>query len=842
MAVAVAQEPGDPDARDALGLARAAAEVAEVTGYLADADVAAAIDGGTLAEHQAWRAWVLGELAFLECAATDEDRAGLELEQRWRRTFEQPPAPADPPGEAEAAILGRWRRAREHVGDRALPGVRRLLDRGALSPLAETLLLVELASAERDRGRFDVASRLLERASERLEGSDPGDVPVALEAVYLVRTLEGTLELRAGRADEAWKPTEEAHAAALAHLAATKNPVLWAESVSKLLDLAHASNDARGGRAHYDRARDRDAFETLDQLSRLRIEWRHAALPFVDPDATHEERLRAARGVEALAGTELDLPGWEAERRLLALVTIRACLRDGLPEVGENLFASYAPPEPFDVSWSPIAARLATARTAELARETGDPARIDELADQLQKAVLEEVAATSSWGDDLLGRGLLHFDEQAELLEAAIGALLEAGRKGEALDLVGRVQEAGSLARALGAEAPADPRDLVPEDGGLLVFTPGYRVDHLFVLDGDALEVVVLEDTRSLHAERRKVLRALRAAIGDESRTAEFDEAQRALAERLFASELGSALRRWNRVTVVGLEAWGDLPLELLELDGERLGSRLELDFVSSIPVAAHLASRPSRTDGPGDLVAAFVADPGDVTRAAYTECVPLGSDAALAERVLGDLEARDLLLGEEATLEAWNRALAAPPTLALVLAHGVRAVDGSRAVALHGSSPDGGLLSTGTLADGMAPRTVVLAACEGGRHLHRRGDDGRESLGSAYLVAGAGCVIASTNRLSLGAALGQGAHLVEGLLTEGRSPAAALRAGRVSDPDDLGAWTLRAHGRGHAPLTEPSAHEAGRGRTRVVALVLALVVVAGGLGLLRRRTTSGRP
>lgn len=461
----------------------------------------------------------------------------------------------------------------------------------------------------------------------------------------------------------------------------------------------------------------------------------------------------------------------------------------------------------FEASAAVLRARLAAEAVPS------DPAVLSAALARLEGAADRLCVRLETAPDVEAGVGLFHFAaRQAVVSELVRLSLLVHGvRDGIELSLalIARMGAAGSLARKLGARAPADRaaiEALVPARGALLVLFPARDRSHLFVLArGSAPRHVELAPSYELEARRA----ALHEHIGALTRlgdldVAAFDAARVALSRALFPADLHATLERCEELTLVGFDQIGYTPVELCPLaDGTTIGERCAVASLPSLAVGRALLERAARRTGAElDLVLVGLPD----VSARDTErfrLAPLPVDAdELAQ--LADGFARERVVVRTraaATRDAWS---ALDASMLLVFGHGV--LDAQRVrpagLALAPSGDASGTAWCDDIEAGRSPPFVYLDACNAGAGPLRRGDDGSAHLGGAFLAAGADTVALAFVEIEARSSL-ELAALVQHELARGSSPAQALRdARRALSPDERArASLMHVVGLGHHPV-----------------------------------------
>jgi len=425
---------------------------------------------------------------------------------------------------------------------------------------------------------------------------------------------------------------------------------------------------------------------------------------------------------------------------------------------------------------------LAVALEARLARE-GRPEEIAAVLPRLDAAFERFLDEWSRAPLDESGTGYLSFEEW-NMVASELVTLHDLAAPGEegaraGLERTLRAQARGTLGRRLGAREIDLARvraELLGPGEGALVYGFGRERLHLFVLDAERVEHVPLAADFELDRDREAFLAAIEAAVAGGSADA-VAEAARAFAERVLPPPALAALRAWEGVVVVGLDAIGFAPFELLPLDGEELGVARAVRYLPSFPLGAALAER-ARASPRTVLEVLGVAAPecgvAEDEREAYL------FDRAQAERLWEPYRnPRSLLGASEATRARLDAAHPGDFRVAHWIVHGERDPYRPRPGGLRLYGDDGDdVLWAEDLERRRAGPLVVLTACEAGRARLRRGDDGVGNLGSAFFLGGASTVLLSHVRIGLAPSL---AILTpfHAELRAGRAPADALRRAR---------------------------------------------------------------
>jgi CHAT domain-containing protein len=366
---------------------------------------------------------------------------------------------------------------------------------------------------------------------------------------------------------------------------------------------------------------------------------------------------------------------------------------------------------------------------------------------------------------------------------------LERGEDGPraALAHVLATQATGTLAKAVDApdvDLALVREELLDEGDGLLLFLPARDRSHLFLVDRQEVVHVLLPPIDRLDAPRTDLVRTLQRPASEvkeglprERHVAKQERACAELGRALLPADAVRRLERWDHVFVIGLDLFGELPLEVLPA-GEHasLGTWRAVSRLPSAAVGVHLkrAARAAADDG-GAVV--LVGAARNEAAEAEFGLAPLGVTDADLEALLAPYpeEERRTLLGPRASLAELDRAgLPGARTLQL-FAHGVQDRAGERPAAVVLAD---GLLRADDLEARAAPPLVLLAACRASAGPERRGDAGSSDLAGAFLATGAHAVVASSFRLEVASALRLSEHFHRAF-AGGASPAEALRIAR---------------------------------------------------------------
>lgn len=663
-------------------------------------------------------------------------------------------------------------------------------------------------------GRLEVAERYLGLAEARLSTMPPEDV--ASSIAFNVRKRRIELALASDRTGEAinlastWIESGE--------LSSIDEAAVW-------LDLATAQFD--------------EEVETpgIVRDSRSSLQGARAALT----------RLEEPGGAASLwARLELEQARLELDdRELDAARESLARAKEWIP-VGEGARA-----RPFD-------RHVFATLTAELALARGlTGSQLDFAATGLEAALrqTESEAASRILPED--GLGPLHF----RFVRASLATLarLEVARLGEregvdsALGWWIKFQALGALSRRCNSSSPPISQvesTFLPGRGGVLWYMFDEKSSVLLVIDESGRQLIEVPGLDAAQSLRNNYLASLLVAPPDsgEGRRRILEEESsraRALSQGLLPVELREALLQWDRVSLVGLDVLGPLPVAYLPVGGRRLGEQLPFEVVPSVPLAVQRAlDEPfGQAERPVDLLIVGGVTPSEQ----QSNLQPEVSALPLTDRMLGDLSSGFTevvaLRGATATKSDLSRSWPDSRLLQFVV-HGVPAEAPATGVALvlqPGPESSGQLSRTEVVELGrqaQAAEIVLLTACRSAAGPMRRGGEGSTDLAGAFLEAGASAVVVSDSDLSLGAAMSwsQDFHtaLLRGSSTAAEAAQAAYRRAfaRHGEEAPFRVGSLKVVGLGHRPI----APFAGAGFRRIP--MLTIVGVAGvALVFLARRS-----
>jgi len=716
-----------------------------------------------------------------------------------------------------------------------------------LSPVWEAWVRLRRADLGRWLLEVDGAEADLARA-EALLATQPDQRLLEAQAAGIRGMLALDLGLL-GPADAAFRRERELLSAdAELH---PGSPPEWFNANSHLSQWLLARDDAAGLEREITRWEAHPAYaDPAHRVDLLRLSL-HRALAAMrvengDPAAPH----RARALLEPLVA---ELPEPYRNTALLALADV--CQREHDLTSARDALARIEPWGPGDDGQQRDDDYLAALR-ARVDRLDGAPR---ETLQRHAAAVAEQVGRFESWWSARPmragGYGPLLFGKSRGLLAEHLELLLATRERSDALEQglgdVMRWQCLGSWARRLGAVVPdleSLRRELLVPGGrhGVLLYLPTEWGTHLFAFDATRLEHAVLEPD--------DVIERVRAALLDSlalPRTAARQQDERQLAARLgellFPDALVALAAGWDRLSLVGDDALGELPFEMLPFGtAPELGLALAVDRLLSLPVALVLARRATHVpQGRGALLLG-VPEPSAAARDLAPGLASLPLDRALLEDLVQDYPAgtSQVLLGGDWGLERIARDAAQHSVLQLVC-HGV--YDGRRELPVGlalapEADGDDGLVWAAQLEAWKLPPVVVLTACRAGFAPLRRGDAAAAQLGGSCLAAGAQAVVLSPWPLDLQAVSFLSRRLHAGL-ARGDSPAEALRDARrglAHEPgfeDPLRRAGLVVVGLGQRPVfPRPRTWPVLAGSGAALLLLLLLLGLLGARRRVRRR------
>ncbi|MEM7202424.1 MAG: CHAT domain-containing protein [Planctomycetota bacterium] len=732
---------------------------------------------------------------FRDAALAARAAAGADAVALWQDAYGAAQAQGSPESVTYACLGLAGALASAGELDRASDVAQLGLGAGGTSTRLSLLTLAADLGLARDRPQE--ASALLDEAGTLLEGAE-----AAARASF--HGTRGDLHATLGLTDLAWLDFAEEREV----LGPDHARVRWHE-----LRFAAASMDF-GGVGRFAQALLDEAGTPAPQRARAGF-WRAMARARqrVQPNLAQRELAAAA------ADDGLDADARCYARAQLALLQIEAAEL----ERARRVLAAIDPEREAGLSL-PTKINVEVARAKLALHAAGARIDLEARRDALVALFEESLQRWRAVPPRAGGVGFLQLVERRDLLGALAALRLrlapDAGPRAVLRDLL-RVQACGSLARTLAlptGSVDAVVAELLPRDGGILVYQPSVVQSHVVVVTSDGVECVELGSD----AQLLRQVGELRALLGD--RASEPLQIRRA-AERVAAWALPepvrAKVRRWRALTVVGRRLLGGLPFEALPGEAEPwLGMELAIADLPSLPVGLWLAQRDDQWDGQRGAAAEPRADVGVVVASSPT-------DAARARWALPELPITastvDGLLqpfahphpdrprGSAATAGALARVAEQLSGALVLFAHGVYAPSRERpagaALAPGDSAPDG-VLWCDQAETIRFPPFVFLGVCGGSRATLRRGDDDSNHLGGAALRGGARAVAVADATLAVWATVA----LADAMLAEiaaGSAPAEALRVARCAvaasappgrrHPYDHA--QLRLVGLGHRPL-----------------------------------------
>ncbi len=745
-------------------------------------------------------------------------------------------------GSYEFELAGRIPAARQHLNHTV-----RLHDESAqYLPQIHTQLAVYARLCREWRVADQHLTAAAECLARRPEGpeKDRGLIELGLERA---RQLIGR-----GRPDQAADQLREAWQLALEIEDEDLRLELLGSGLIEELNIYLTFDSVARARQALERIQQEGWYDDLPEWSRVACDLR---LAIVSGESRREDPAHTDEAIAELIDV-LESPALGADDRNLGLLRLadlelgrgfldRAAQR--LEEVslalaGDRASSPNSPLTTREIDLRVLRGQLALARgvTGEELAELVEPAR-----EIFERMILRWLEVPESEG----GLSLTMTRGRRAIPEVLVRLLLAADEDGgpeRALEVVNRLQIAGSLARAMQAPQPSIEEvrtRLVPANGGLLVLLPGNVESIALGVDRATTAAFHLPPIEKLDELRRELIEALDLSLQEGVRTARLDRIVERLSAALLSTELIEKLSTWSSLVVVGLDGVGYLPFELLEeAPGAALGDRLALSYLPSLPIGLELATHPPGDPVRGLLVLESITDPAPAPGGEAPAPLPFdGSAREMLRRAWGS--AVEFRGGPAVSLEGLEGERLTDLAALQLIAHGVASgrADRPRGLLLHG----GEVLTPGSIERGpRLPSLVVLNACGTWRGPLRRGDDGRHHLVGAFFLAGARALVTSQTQVDYRLSMEQTAAFHEALVGAGRDPAAAMLAARrrVAGSAGFHRHLLHVVGLGHETPVLPAVvtSTAGGGtedeRGWGAYLVLAVVILGGTFAAVWRR------
>lgn len=695
----------------------------------------------------------------------------------------------------------------------------------SLLPRQELALVDELLASSESTVRHSTVARIVASddalAPEELSASDVGPCLDAMRW-FSARTL---LELQMGRPDRAedFLVGQERLAQVLA------GPFeLW-EAFDSRMRMWLTLNDTEELLRFLDQPRTTEILAAIfGELPHLRVdvEQRRATAQYercrklgLDPSGAVAVLLASMRDETSNLGVRLD-----AARRIALVGCDRrepALTREALTLLRADAAARAAATDP---------TREAVLHALELAAtldEPTDAAKLRANVDALEASLTHFAAHWQRVSRRRMGLSYLRSGDRhlvpSELLRGCVA--LEGADVGgrRALRGIHRLQMVGGLANTIFADRPApefdsDVRDLCENGAGILLYVPGRTTSHAVLVDATHIEIeelasnvhIVDDCTEFANAAADAVHRL--ADVSDPTVVATL----RKLSQRVLGPRARACLERWSRVTLIGDESFGHIPLALFEADdGSRWGERIAINYAPSLPIAAELTRR-ARAAGRREsdalrtsVLALPTPPPTGAWPAEVVELsVPHERLEAWSETLAGGVEC---FLGTSATPARLTRDDARPFDLMQIVAHGTRdrRRECSNGFLLHAESAAECAVWAEQVEQTRAARVTSLAICSAADRTSARGDDGRTGLAASFVIAGSDCVLQTPTDLEATAAVDLFERVCS-LITHGAAPAEALAQTRRERAErgqsKLQDYLVYAWGAGLVPVAEPSA------------------------------------
>jgi hypothetical protein len=403
---------------------------------------------------------------------------------------------------------------------------------------------------------------------------------------------------------------------------------------------------------------------------------------------------------------------------------------------------------------------------ARLALRSGETSEVlAGCADRLKQELDRLLASWLAQPPRKAGLGFLRYDRTRTIVGELLtlqAALDEEGGAERALSTLHRAGAASSLYRFLDAQRlePAElptldriKEALLPGGIGALVYFPFADRSLIFTLDAEhgvelhvgASERILADAGRKWTAEMVLSPDGLDAARLEQRKKTLAQHGQ-TLADALLPPSVRARMQGWTAVTIVGSEYVNDLPFEALPYGKSYLGLDLGIGYLPSLPIGVLLSER-TRASSPPEYARDLCLVAGIKGHDPKLQDLPLGESQR--EKLLAPFEDERVLalLGEGATLDALRDADLSSVRMLHFVTHGIDDLALER--------PQGLMLSKlralwcDDAEDLAAPPLVVISACSAGRGPAREGDGPVATLGGAFLLGGAECVVLSNARLA---------------------------------------------------------------------------------------------
>lgn len=452
------------------------------------------------------------------------------------------------------------------------------------------------------------------------------------------------------------------------------------------------------------------------------------------------------------------------------------------------------------------------------------------------------------------GIGFLFLSPRRQLLSTLIVAALALDGEGSgaahAVDLLLRAQAMGSSARERAIRdvtLEVVRTELLGDGEGVVVFLAGPCQSHALAFDRGSVRHFPLADRFAIEAACRRLNDRLERCSGRGPSAVEasgVQEAAAALRDLVMPHELEAMLARWRAATFVGVDQLRNAPLECLPLrEGGRLGERLAVAYLPSLPLGVSLARSVVQAPGGSPALALFAATrPFHAPATEALPALPL-RDAEIESLTASYRGQLAVVRDADATIaRVLGAELSAVPVVQFLM-HGCHDPQRERGAGLV--LADGQLFCEDVERNLRLGGLVILCACGAARGPERVGDDRVTHLGGAFLNVGASAVVLTRGDLEFSAAMDLMQRFHDAL-AGGRSPAEALRVARAA----------RATASGGASLQDAAMHVIGLAHRPVFATlggaapspsrwpvaVLVISAVAGVLAWqLRRRSVITR-
>lgn len=698
--------------------------------------------------------------------------------------------------------------------------------------------LCEFAAAiERDAGNYKVALKLVQRGKAALS---PEMEAYFTEARPTLDLELAHVQLALGMIDECESTLSRTKPLIELHGDKHHDAYLWGSLYQKWVSLRIFQADYKAVEnlvEDYDRARLRDANRAA-LAEQARPAWRHRV-------SSENNSMMYARLGLAMAQQEFQ-SGDRAGRGLGQLYEALACGSLNVDETARtNAWIAAAHLDLGELHQAQIALDYAQDQIAQMrgdhtplineiaflrARASGLRARGQE---DLKALLDEEVMPAfedflHDWAATPIRRGGINYLQYATrtgfltgMIDLAMRAMGDKRGAKFSIDLLMRVQALGTLARERQLVAPTleEIRSvLLGDERGLLCYVPGREHSFVFLITNDRIRCERIPTRHALETDVQQLVSSIASVLQTpfEANSEQEDSFVQRLymrnRERVSRSMIPEALHeeleQLQSLGVVGLDSFGYVPFEALAFDGDYVGSRFGVEIYPSVPLAVAI-----RQSDQSSLEREVLVIAGDGECAEPFEYPSLPVRSSRLKSVLGDLApAADVYLASQSEPD-WRKWL--PRDAGGVfhfVGHGHYDSSRERASGLlvDPSQGESGVLFADAIEEHeFGPRMVLISACGAARARLRRGDDGRGSLGGAFLAHGTQAVVYSTMNLEYHASQDFMTVLFKELSAGTPIGLSMKRARMKARPSEFGvhpvhSYLLQLHGHGALALEHP--------------------------------------